>query len=39
MVAMLRKLRSDLALHGGARYGGVVFDAPGKTFRDDIFPA
>ncbi|MGA1272128.1 MAG: 5'-3' exonuclease, partial [Burkholderiaceae bacterium] len=39
MVAMLRKLRSDLALHGGARYGAVVFDAPGKTFRDDIFPA
>jgi DNA polymerase-1 len=39
MVAMLRKLRADRALHGGARFGAVVFDAPGKTFRDHIFPA
>ncbi|NCV14977.1 MAG: hypothetical protein EBV49_10855, partial [Betaproteobacteria bacterium] len=39
MVAMLRKLRADQTLHGGARFGAVVFDAPGKTFRDEIFPA
>ena len=39
MVAMLRKLRADTALHQGAAFGAVVFDAPGKTFRDQIFPA
>lgn len=39
MVAMLRKLRADQALHRGARFGAVIFDAPGKTFRDEIFPA
>ncbi|NCV26101.1 MAG: DNA polymerase I, partial [Betaproteobacteria bacterium] len=38
MVAMLRKLRADHALHQGAGFGAVVFDAPGKTFRDAIFP-
>ena len=35
---MLRRLRDDTRLHGGARYGAVVFDAPGKTFRDDWYP-
>ena len=39
MVAMLRKLRADQALHRGASFGAVIFDAPGKTFRDEIFPA
>ena len=39
MVAMLRKLRAEERLHGGARHGAVVFDAPGKTFRDAIYPA
>lgn len=35
---MLRRLRDDARLHGGAKYGAVVFDAPGKTFRDDWYP-
>jgi len=37
-VAMLRRLRADSKLGGGATHGAVVFDAPGKTFRDDWFP-
>ena len=38
MVAMLRRLRADAKLNEGAHYGAVVFDPPGKTFRDDIYP-
>ncbi len=38
MVAMLRRLRADAKLNGGATHGAVVFDPPGKTFRDDIYP-
>ena len=38
MVAMLRRLRNDGKLGGGARMGAVVFDAPGPTFRDDWYP-
>ncbi|TXL68241.1 DNA polymerase I [Zeimonas arvi] len=38
MVAMLRRLRNDGKLSGGARMGAVVFDAPGPTFRDDWYP-
>ena len=38
IVAMLRRLRSDSKLGGGATHGAVVFDAPGKTFRDDLYP-
>jgi DNA polymerase-1 len=34
MINMLQKLRRDVR----ADYCAVVFDAPGKTFRDDIFP-
>lgn len=34
MVSMLRRLRQDVA----AQYSAVVFDAPGKTFRDDWYP-
>jgi DNA polymerase-1 len=37
IVGMLRRLREDERLHGGARYGAVVFDAPGRTFRDDWY--
>jgi DNA polymerase I len=41
VVAMLRRLRMDSKLTGLAAedmpFGAVVFDAPGKTFRDDIF--
>lgn len=37
MVGMLRRLRQDPKLHDHATLGAVVFDAPGKTFRDDIF--
>jgi len=37
MVAMLRRLRSDGKLGGGATHGAVVFDAPGRTFRDDWY--
>ncbi|HEX4511026.1 MAG TPA: DNA polymerase I [Burkholderiaceae bacterium] len=35
MVAMLKKLRQDIS----ADYAACVFDAPGKTFRDDWYPA
>ncbi|MBK8763421.1 MAG: DNA polymerase I [Burkholderiaceae bacterium] len=38
VVAMLRRLRTDSKLNEGADHGAVVFDAPGKTFRDDWFP-
>ncbi len=38
VVAMLRKLAADNKLHGGAEYRAVVFDAKGKTFRDDWYP-
>lgn len=39
MVNMLRKLRSDYTTGGEHTiYMACVFDAPGKTFRDDIFP-
>jgi DNA polymerase-1 len=38
MVAMLRRLRTDGKLGAGATHGAVVFDAPGKTFRDDWYP-
>ena len=34
MVAMLKKLQSDI----GAEHAVCVFDAPGKTFRDDLYP-
>ncbi len=34
MVAMLRRLKQDVA----AQYSAVVFDAPGKTFRDEWYP-
>ena len=37
MVAMLRRLRADGKLSGGATHGAVIFDAPGKTFRDDWY--
>ncbi len=37
MVAMLRRLRADGKLNAGATHGAVVFDAPGKTFRDDWY--
>jgi DNA polymerase I len=41
VVAMLRRLRFDSKLTGLTQedmpFGAVVFDAPGKTFRDDIF--
>ncbi len=37
MVGMLRRLRADGKLNGGAGHGAVVFDAPGKTFRDDLY--
>ncbi|WP_043348320.1 DNA polymerase I [Cupriavidus basilensis] len=35
MINMLRKLRSDFP----AEYSACVFDAKGKTFRDDLYPA
>ncbi len=38
IVAMLRRLRADIKLGGGASHGAVVFDAPGPTFRDDWYP-
>ncbi|MBL8487018.1 MAG: DNA polymerase I [Rhodocyclaceae bacterium] len=38
VVAMLRKLAGDNKLHGGAEHRAVVFDAKGKTFRDDWYP-
>jgi DNA polymerase-1 len=34
MVAMLRRLKQDVA----SQYSAVVFDAPGKTFRDAWYP-
>jgi DNA polymerase I len=34
-IAMLRKLRADVP----AEHAACVFDAPGKTFRDDWYPA
>ncbi|MBC7602208.1 MAG: DNA polymerase I, partial [Ramlibacter sp.] len=34
MINMLQKLRKDVR----ADYVACIFDAPGKTFRDDIFP-
>ncbi|MEJ7929751.1 DNA polymerase I [Ramlibacter sp. AN1015] len=34
MINMLQKLRKDVR----ADYAAVVFDAPGKTFRDDLYP-
>ncbi len=34
MVSMLRRLKQDVA----AQYSAVVFDAPGKTFRDEWYP-
>ena len=37
MVGMLRRLRDDTRLHGGAMLGAVIFDAPGRTFRDDLY--
>src|SRR5690606_11557374 len=37
IVGMLRRLRDDTRLHEGALYGAVVFDAPGRTFRDDLY--
>jgi len=37
IVGMLRRLREDTHLHDGALYGAVIFDAPGKTFRDDLY--
>ena len=37
-VNMLRRLREDHNLHRGATLGAVVFDARGKTFRDDWYP-
>ncbi len=38
MVAMLRRLREDIKWHQGATHGAVVFDAKGKTFRDEWYP-
>jgi DNA polymerase I len=38
MVNMLRRLKDDDSLHGGATLGAMVFDARGKTFRDDWYP-
>ena len=37
MAAMLRRLRGDGKLAVPATHGAVVFDAPGKTFRDDLY--
>jgi DNA polymerase I len=34
MINMLQKLRRDIR----ADYAACVFDAPGKTFRDEVFP-
>jgi DNA polymerase I len=38
IVNMMRRLREDHNLHGGATLGAMVFDARGKTFRDDWYP-
>ncbi len=37
VVSMLRNLRANRKLAGDVRYGAVVFDAPGRTFRDDLY--
>ena len=37
VASMLRRLRTDRKLAGDLRYGAVVFDAPGRTFRDDLY--
>jgi DNA polymerase-1 len=37
VVSMLRRLRADRKLTGDVRYAAVVFDAPGRTFRDDLY--
>ena len=37
MAAMLRRLRGEGKLGVPARFGAVVFDAPGRTFRDDLY--
>ena len=34
MVSMLRRLKQDV----DAQYSAVIFDAPGRTFRDDWYP-
>ena len=34
IINMMQKLRKDV----NAAYGVCVFDAPGKTFRDDLYP-
>ena len=34
MVSMLRRLKQDV----DAQYSAVIFDAPGKTFRDALYP-
>ena len=34
MINMMQKLRKDVR----ADYAACVFDAPGKTFRDDLYP-
>lgn len=39
VVSMLRNLRANRKLAGDVRYGAVVFDAPGRTFRDDLYDA
>ena len=39
IAAMLRRLRSDGRLPcAGSTLGAVVFDAPGRTFRDELYP-
>src|SRR5438270_11991777 len=35
MINMMQKLRRDIR----ADYAACVFDAPGKTFRDSVYPA
>jgi DNA polymerase-1 len=37
MAAMLRRLRVEGKLAVPSRFGAVVFDAPGRTFRDDLY--
>ncbi|MEY4862119.1 MAG: polymerase [Pseudomonadota bacterium] len=37
MAAMLRRLRGEGKLAIPATHGAVIFDAPGKTFRDDLY--
>jgi DNA polymerase-1 len=37
MAAMLRRLRAEGKLAVPSRFGAVVFDAPGRTFRDDLY--